>query len=283
MRDFAGASLCFICQKASEEDNNLKQICEKTWPTIKNAASLRNNLTTDKFSEVTHKIVEGSVHRGYSSLRYHSSCYRYYTAVKRSAASTLDVSNKIAKVETRRNSSLPKSDKQGILTGTCIFCGRSRKVVRRKEEPRVKIATVNGYQSLYERADRSSSDRIKSLARIGADLIAKGAEYHKSCRVQFYKETEDSKPACSVYHHHKSAFSSLRAFIEAEILDGNQTMKASDLLETYKLHYNDSGGNMVDVDGYKIKILMSKIREKFGERISISLLDRRRGNFVYNS
>ena len=72
-------------------------------------------------------------------LNYHPSCYKKYTAVKRpkEALPTDDEpATKKAYIETRCSGVLPKSDQQGLLKGSCIFCGKSRKKRNGKEEPR---------------------------------------------------------------------------------------------------------------------------------------------------
>lgn len=71
------------------------------------------------------------------------------------------------------------------MKGSCIFCGKSRKKRNGKEEPRLKVSTVAGCESLCQRVNNSKNERIKSLIRSGVDLIAKEAEYHKDPMVHF--------------------------------------------------------------------------------------------------
>jgi len=130
-----------------------------------------------------------------STVSYHPFCHKHYTAVKRPKEPLPpddEPTAKKASIQTRRCSVLPKSDQQGLLKGTCIFCGKSHKKKNGKEEPRLKIATVAGCESLCHQVKSSKNERInKSLIRSGVDLIAKEAEYYKSCRVQFLRETDD--------------------------------------------------------------------------------------------
>ncbi len=118
-----------------------------------------------------------------------------------------------------------------MLKGACIFCGKSRKKRNGKEELMLKVATIAGCQSLHERAKFSKNERNKSLVRSGVDLIAKKAEYHKSCRQKFLKETDiRDKPAeeTSSKSCHKTAFASLLSFVEDEVLT-----KQRSILVTY--------------------------------------------------
>ena len=101
---------------------------------------MRNNFSTDKYVEVTQKVLMSSDNESLI-LNYHLSCYKKYTAVKRpkEALPTDDEpATKKAYIETRRSGVLPKTDQQGLLKGSCIFCGKSRKKRNGKEEPRVK-------------------------------------------------------------------------------------------------------------------------------------------------
>ena len=108
------------------------------------------------------------------------------------------------------------------MKGHCIFCGKSRKKKSGKEEPRLKVATLAGCESLCQRVKYSENERIKSLIRSGIDLIAKEAEYHKSCRVQFLRETDDQDrttvPASSSQSYHKRAFESVLTFVQNEVI-----------------------------------------------------------------
>lgn len=87
------------------------------------------------------------------------------------------------RIETRTNSSLPKTDKQGLLKGKCVFCGKARKKKKGKEESLFAIATKEGCDTLVQRAHLSKNNHFRSLILGGVDLIAKEGEYHGSCRI----------------------------------------------------------------------------------------------------
>lgn len=132
-------SKCFICEKSTEEDSKLKGL-QKTLPTVKNAAAHRSKLTTDKYEKVTRKILNGNV----EDELYHPNCYRQYTAVKRPREDKDQ-----DRVETRTNSSLPKTDNQGLLKGKCVFCGKARRKKNGKEESLFAIATKDAALPLH--------------------------------------------------------------------------------------------------------------------------------------
>lgn len=154
-----------------------------------------------------------------------------------------------------------------------------------KEEPKVKIATVSGCQSLSTREMHFKNDQIKSLVQSGVILIAKEAEYHKSCRTQFDKETQQTleDPKTTAYQHHKSAFSSLCSYIERDVLDNQQSALVSELLDMYKAEYIMSGGNEKDIASYSSQNFLRKVNDKFCKQIRVTLLDQRNGNMIHSS
>lgn len=108
-------------------------------------------MKSDKYIDVTRKVLvrEDLV----STASYHPSCNKSYTAVTRpkEPLSTDDESNAQEPcIKTRRCSVLPKSDQQGLLKGTCNFCGKSRKKRKGKEEPMLKVSTVADCESICQ-------------------------------------------------------------------------------------------------------------------------------------
>ena len=95
---------------------------------------------------------------------------------------------KKSKVETRRTSSMPKSNEQGYLKGLC-FCGKKRRKKLQKEDPLVPANSSGGFERLEERAKYTTNERVKSLIRCGINIISKEADYNKACRIDLNNET----------------------------------------------------------------------------------------------
>ena len=283
---------CYVCHltESSDEKCHLRKFSDSTWTTIKHVAALRKNLKSDKYLEVTQTILASS-DRESLSIGYHASCHKSYTAVKRAKedlAPDDEFATKIRCTETRRSSAFPKSDGQGILKGTCIFCSKSRKKKNGKDEPRLKVATIAGCESLYHRAKFSKNEHIKSLVRSGVDLIAKEAEYHKSCRVQFLKDTDKQETpmeTTSSQSCHKMVFASLLSFIQDEVFAKHRTIFVSDLLAMYKEEYASIGesGTESDVPVYIAQNLSRKIKDHLKDRVTITLVNQRKGNCIHSS
>ena len=275
---------CFICKKPTTEEDNLKVLSEEVWKTIKNKAALRQNMVKDKYYEATNWISKKDTLD--SNLHYHPLCRNTYTAVKRKTSKSQTV--KEIYIETRSDSNIPKYDKQGLLKGTCVFCGKVRKKICGKEEPRVKIATWSGCHTLSQRANFSTNEHIKSLVWNNVDLIAKEAEYHKSCRALFLKETGTAMQKGNVspqssQSFHKMAFASLCSYIKNEILENQHSLLLSNLLDMYKTEYSSLGGDEKTISVYSGQSFQRKLKDHFGEQIRIQLADSRKGNFICSS
>ena len=82
---------------------------------------------------------------------------------------------------------------------------------------------------------------------------------------------------------HSTTFDALSALIEKDVIGNNKAMLSTSILELYKSEFISAGGTTDDIESYTAQALTKKIKEKFGEKISISLYDHRKGNFVYSS
>ena len=283
---------CYVCHQTESSDGRgqLKEISESLLATVKHAAALRKNLKSDKYREVTQAILVSSDCETVD-LSYHPSCHKCYTAVKRLKDSTTPDEGhppKIPCTERRSTSAIPKSNEQGMLKGTCIFCGKSRKKKNGKDEVRLKVAKVAGCQSLRPRVEFSKNERIKGLVRSGVDLIAKEAEYHKSCRQAFLKETDkqdETAEKSSSKSCHKTAFASLLSFVEDEVLKKQRSILVSDLLGMYKEEFSSIGetGTESDVPVYTAQNLTRKLKDYLKDKITITLLNQRKGNFIHSA
>ena len=116
------------------------------------------------------------------------------------------------------------------------------------------------------------------------DLIAREAEYHKSCRVQFDKQTACEKAANksqSTYFLHKNAFESLCEFIQNSVIFNMRPVLMSSLHEMYVAEYVGLGGDKDDITSYSRQDLQKKLNEKYGEKLRAVLFDQRKGNSIY--
>ena len=218
---------------------------------IERAANYRRELSSDIYHTITQSILAS----GKSSFPYHPSCYRKYTTVKRprEPQPSSELTTKTAHIETRSCSTMPKSDDQGLLKGTCIFCGKARKKRRGKEESRLKISTSDGCESILQCVKYSKNEGLKALVLSGVDLRAKEAEYHKSCRVEFLRETDcqEKTAALNVPRiFHKKAFESIKSYIANEVVLKETPLLITHSLTLYTEEYVTAGGEGGEVEDY---------------------------------
>ena len=142
------------------------------------AAEFRLVLKSDRYKDITTEI---NLRQEMGIARYHSQCYRNFTAVKRPSTDSQSDHSSKDKV-TRNSSSMPPSDAKGLLRGSCIFCPVQWKTINRKVEPLSDWLTTDGCDAIITAAPRSSNQRLKALVTSVVDLIAKEAQYHRSCR-----------------------------------------------------------------------------------------------------
>lgn len=130
VHDEVGAVYCFICQDSTEADRRLSRFSGHVWETIKKRAALRKKLlSSDTYAEAT-RLIERENTQG--DLQYHPSCCNNYSAVKRLRESENDLPvAKDVSVETRRESTIPKFDQQGLLRGSCLFYGKARNKIKK--------------------------------------------------------------------------------------------------------------------------------------------------------
>lgn len=146
--------------------------------------------------------------------------------------------------------------------------------------------TLDGYNIIFATAARSSNERIKALIDSGVDFIGKQAQFHKSCRREFFKEVEGTfskNEKVSKEKVHSMTFEIVSDFIEKEIIGNRKAMLFTVILELYKFEFLRVGGKTEEIECYTGRALMKKIKDKFDDRISISIYDSRKRNFVYNS
>lgn len=152
----------------------------------------------------------------------------------------------------------------------------------------MKVATITGCQSLRQRVEFSKNERIKSLVRSGVDLVAKEAEYHKSCRQTFLKETgkqDETVEKASSKSCHKTVFASLLSFVQDEVLKKQRSILVSDLLGMYKEEFSSIGetGTESDVPVYRAQNLARKLKDHLKNKVTITLLKQRKGNFIHSA
>ena len=126
------------------------------------------------------------------------------------------------------------------------------------------------------------------MIQSGVDLIAKEAEYHRSCRAKFLVETASGGSPCASEKRtpqsfHSDSFSWLCNYIRSAVIENQQSVLVSALLDMYKLQYTSIGGLTSDVANNAAQNLLRKVNVEFGPQINVALADQQKGNFIFSA
>lgn len=266
--------LCFIC-KNYEGSSKLLPLQDTSLQTAKNAAGRRKSLKKDQYDNITNEIISDTETQG---RFYHSPCLSRFCAVKRSPPEVTQQLEPPTKIITRTRSTLPSTDSRGVLRQQCLFCGKARKKIKSENEPLHQCETLDGSRSIYLAAKRKNDTNILVL---GEDLIAKGMQYHNSCRRDYVRE--ETMEAAETSHrrkHHHEAFRKLSFFIKNEIIIKKKPMMGSLLLQLYQQEYMAAGGSAAQINEYNVQNLLKKIKRNFKD-IQVYKYSNKTGAFVF--
>ena len=138
----------------------------------------------------------------------------------------------------------------------------------------------------YRASNIPKNYSLKGLVPSGVDLRAKEAEYHKSCRVEFLRETDcqEKTAALNVPRiFHKKAFESIKYYIANEVVLKETPLLITLLLTLYTEEYVTAGGEGGEIEDYANRHLTSKIKEQMSDKVTVKLADQRIGDFVFSN
>ena len=145
-----------------------------------------------------------------------------------------------------------------------------KKKLKGCKEQVFKISILEGSRSLKTQVPFSGNERIKSLMRSRVDLIAKEAEYHKTCRAQFDNETKQGLTSIhempTLRQCHRLAFTALRSFVEEQIATYWRSLLVSSLYQIYHDEFVKNGGALDEFHCYLVQALVKKLQLEFGHK-----------------
>ena len=273
--------VCFIC---NEPDEKLKVLSNATWRTVNKASESRREWSSDIYSSVTERVQKCV---DFQQLKYHSVCYKKFTAVKKRPCNALVTeSPESTTVSTRSSTNMLRTGERGLLADACVFCGLSRKKRNGVEEKLSLVMTKEGADLIKEAILKRKDPLLLPIIETGGDLIAKEAKYHKSCRRTYVRElehNEDPRSSATCRSVHADTFKSLKEFVELEILQKGGSYLMSTLYKHYENEFLCLGGTNDDFESYSKFLLLAKIKKEFHDEIKVELLNNRDGNFVFKS
>ena len=158
---------------------------ETQWAAVQRAARKRRgkrNFTDSVYFGVVQSLPDEFPSE--SDVGYHVQCYKNFTAVTGDVAGEKETSDDRRVPQLR--SSTPVQDQQpsssGILPPLCLFCNKSRKRLKNGAvEFLGSCETLEASANIQEAASKLNDQEMLSKVT-GADLVAKEAKYHHSCK-----------------------------------------------------------------------------------------------------
>ena len=203
---------------------------------------------------------------------YHRKCYQKFTNVSRLLKRK---SNNDSSTEPSRSKRRRVATDETVLfpSDKCLFCDKSRKKMKGKEESLSKCETETADYRIKSAAVECNDFSIQAKVN-ETDLVAWEAKYHMSCYKAFTRSESrnvSQTPTCQKSKNeqkaHAAAFTYLSEYIQDSIIKRANVERLSMLKEKYLMfiqsnypdHYNSN---------YKTYKLKQKIQKHFGPNIS---------------
>ena len=137
--------------------------------------------------------------------------------------------------------------------------------------------------------DRNFLTRITSVS-----FSSKEVKYHNVCRLQYIRnasklETNKVKNQtnCSDWHiartSHNKSFDSLKEIIRKSVIDAKVVQFLNDLNNHYIVIFRENAGDGFSDTSHSVQKLEEKIKNPFGNSVTISKGRTRRGNIIYDA
>ena len=152
----------------------------------------------------------------------------------------------------------------------CLFCDKNRLTKNREEEKLVKCVTKTSEGSIKAAAESKQEETILLKVK-GADLVAKEAHYHNSCRKEYTRPSKqrsgtDRGNRLEIEAAHRAAFDHVCDFVGESIISGQNVVRMSTLRERYLQHIQDNTPEFYNPE-YKTDKLKDNLKNSFGSSL----------------
>ena len=271
---------CIFCSEHNV-GNATKVFNQSRWQTLKLAAARRDAMSSDVYAAATAHVLSTDK---FEELQYHPKCYQFYTAVKK-RLSKVGVDDPPKKRMRRGEDSLYHPPSKGnLIEPVCIFCHKINKKTNGKYDYLHLCNTKDGQDKLLSMIRNGPDTSLHALVSEGADLIAREARYHLTCRSDFQNRIQRNTSKDSTNSSravHIDAWKETEKRLRKEILSNQKPMLGSEIFEIYKQSYLDKGGDPERFKSYSHQALQRKVMTVFVGKISCSLYDAVKGNMFY--
>lgn len=233
---------------------------------------------------------------------YHSSCYRKFTAIKKSKTDEItekDIALFFEPQETileetagttiepkptrSKQKAFLRNQNTGILKNTCIFCDKRYRYKGKTRLGLISCSTKNFESKIKNYA--SSLKDYKLLSKIlDTDFIAKEVCYHSICRLTYQKRYNaiSKRPIPKQNWHlsrdlHRRTMVEVSKFIDVDILEKHNSYYLSHIHNLYLQQYSEfqSESEIGEVPDFNLAHLRKKLLVMYGSQICFSKFNNR--------
>ena len=234
---------------ASRTSGTLHLLTETAWTKILEAAESRKR-TTNYFSASYKPVIDCLPAHKPTEAYYHSSCYKNFTAVRKTSTSTqLPLETAASSCPStpltlRSNTERLKTSRSGVLEKKCIWCNNARCKVKQTCQPLTQAMACNQETIKYYINLSGTENLIKELGHEDVDFVAKEVQYHLQCKKDFIRQVEKKQRECHATPT-EDAYAKLYGMIQLEIVENRRVLSASSMYEQF-IMYSRNGNDAVD-------------------------------------
>ena len=280
--------ICIIHTEGIQGD--ILELTDLTWKKILQVSSER----LSSFKKSKYSFICKSLPKEYERNKhgYHRTCYKHFTAVKKTVSEALEASTSTLGYTLRSDNrtgfqkSLPKTC---IFEKLCIFCGLKRKKFKGMEEGLGKCETKDAEISIKHAANLLK-DHTLLLKIADEDFVAKEVCYHHSCRKTYLKsaslrkientqeEINETSPKMKQQKHNR-AFDKTVNYVTEYIIKPSKAQKLSSVHSRHCVYLSEEG---IEDPVYSAQKLLEKLLSHFGDTLKTTKSSNKQGTTLYS-
>ena len=190
------------------------------------------------------------------------------------------------------------STTSGVFVKQCIFCKKKNKKFKEAKQALIMASTENVKKNIKRYAEILKDEDILRLI-LDEDFVSKEMCYHSVCRVEYQNraklvsnrsiktgEGQQNGQDESWQHFsrriHNEAFKALSATIDIQIIEDEEVFLTKDLSTQYNALLLEIGSDEFE-NSSALQKLETKLKQMYGDKISIEQGETKRGKIVFNS
>ena len=190
------------------------------------------------------------------------------------------------------------STTSGVFVKQCIFCKKKDKKFKEAKQALIMVSTENVKKNIKRYAEILKDEDILRLI-LDEDFVSKEMCYHSVCRVEYQNraklvsnrsiktgEGQQNGQDESWQHFsrriHNEAFKALSATIDIQIIEDEEVFLTKDLSTQYNALLLEIGSDEFE-NSSALQKLETKLKQMYGDKISIEQGETKRGKIVFNS